>query len=231
MLLISIHFQSHHPLGLEIWVSPPSMSLLIFIQALILASHLIPSDVSTPSRSRKLHLGCFQVTLNPSRSQNVDVKCFQVLSYIHPGPKILVSPTSMYRLTSIQVPRFHQGHNIHASPPSRSCLTSIQISRIASQPHHSPISPYPGLKMCIPSQSRSDLTHIHVSRICASPPYRHLDSRLHSINSVHHLNPGLFIFKSPPFMYCLISILAHVFASHLHRLHNVHASRLLVAYH
>ena len=141
----------------------------------------------------------------------MDVKCFQVLSHLHPGPKILVSPTSMYRLTSIQVPRFHQGPNIRASPPSRSCLTSIQgtsrliqISIIASQPHHSPISPYLGLKMCIPSQSRSDLTHIHVSRICASPPYRHLDSRPQSINSTHHLNPGLFIFNSPPFIYCLI---------------------------
>ena len=144
----------------------------------------------------------------------------------------------MYLLTSIQVPRFHQDPNIRASPPSRSCLTSIQgtsrviqISRIASQPHHSPISPYPGLKMCIPSQFRSDLTHIHVSRICASPPYRHLDSCPQSINSMHHLNPGLFILNSPPFIYCLISILAHVFASHLHLWHDMRASRLLVAYH
>ena len=109
------------------------------------------------------------------------------------------------------MPHPHLGR---VSPPSRAHLTSIQISRIASQPHHSLISPYPGLKMCIPSQSMSDLTHIHVLRICASPPYRHLDSRLHSINSAHHLNPGLFIFNSPPFIYCLISILAHVFATH-----------------
>ena len=64
--------------------------------------------------------------------------------------------------------------------------------------HLSPISPHPGLKMCIPSQSRSDLIHIHVSRMCASPPHRHLDSCLQSINSTHHPNPGLFIFNSPP---------------------------------
>ena len=164
----------------------------------------------------------------------MDVKCFQVLSHLHPGHKILVSPTSMYRLTSIQVPRFHQGPNIRASPPSRSCLTSIQGISPPSKYrklHLSPISPHPGLKMCIPSQCKSDLTHIHVSRICVSPPYRHLDSCLQSINSTHHSNPGLFIFNSPSFIYCLISILAHVFASHLHKWHDVRASCLLVAYH
>ena len=84
-------------------------------------------------------------------------------------------------------------HPGHISPPSK-----------YRELHLSPISLHPGLKMCIPSQSRSDLTHIHVSRICASPPYRHLDSRPQSINSTHHLNPGLFIFNSPPFIYCLI---------------------------
>ena len=149
------------------------------------------------------------------------------LSHLDP---CTVSPPSRYQDSTkapIYVPHLQLGH---VSPPSRAHLTSIQISRIASQPHHSPISPYPGLKMCIPSQSRSDVTHIHVSRICASPPYKHLDSCLQSINSTHHPNPGLFIFNSPPFIYCLISILAHVFASHLHLWHDVHASRLLVAY-
>ena len=150
------------------------------------------------------------------------------LSHLDP---CTVSPPSRYQDSTkapIYVPHLQLGH---VSPPSRAHLTSIQISRIASQPHHSPISPYPGLKMCIPSQSRSDVTHIHVSRICASPPYKHLDSCLQSINSTHHPNPGLFIFNSPPFIYCLISIPAHVFASHLHLWHDVHASRLLVAYH
>ena len=257
-------FTPHHNPG---HVSPQSRSWYFLyvvplqrIQVSRWLSQLNPCPISPSAKSQDLHLTPSQAprfisplhpgpenciwavfrspqTLKP-KSQNVDVKCFQVLSHLHPGPKILVSPTSMYRLTSIQVPRFHQGPNIRASPPSRSCLTSIQgtsrliqISIIASQPHHNPISPYPGLKMCIPAQSRSDLTHIHVSRICASPPYRHLDSRLQSINSMHHLNPGLFIFNWPPFIYCLISILAHVFASHLHLWHDVNASRLLVAYH
>ena len=165
---------------------------------------------------------------NASRSFLTYIQDPRFLSHLHP---CTVSPPSRFQDSTkapIYVPHLHLGR---VSPPSRAHLTSIQISRIVSQPHHSPISPYPGLKMCIPSQSRSDLIHIHVSRMCASPPYRHLDSCLQSINSTHHPNPGLFIFNSPPFIYCLISILAHVFASHLHLWHDVRASRLLVAYH
>ena len=163
-------------------------------------------------------------------SQNVDVKCFQVLSHLYPGPKILVSPTSMYRLTSIQVPRFHQGPNIRASPPSRSCLTSIQgtshlhpnIKNCISAPSH-PIQ----VSKCAFHLNPGLILHTSMSREF----YMHLDSCLQSINSTHRPNPGLFIFNSPPFIYCLISILAHVFASHLHLWHDVCASRLLVAYH
>ena len=165
---------------------------------------------------------------NASRSFLTYIQDPRFLSHLHP---CTVSTPSRYQDSTkapIYVPHLHLGR---VSPPSKAHLTSIQISRIASQPHHSPISPYPGLNVCIPSQSRSDLTHIHVSRICASPPYRHLDSRLHSINSTHHLNPDVFIFNSLPFIYCLIFILAHVFASHLYLCHDVCASRLLVAYH
>ena len=165
---------------------------------------------------------------NASRSFLTYIQDQRFLSHLHP---CTVSPPSRYQdsiKTPIYVPHLHLGR---VSPPFRAHLTSIQISRIASQPHHSPISPYPGLKMCIASQYRSDLTHIHISIICALPPYRHLDSRLHSINSTHHLNPGLSLFNSPPFIYCLISILAHVFASHLHLWHDVRVSLLLVTYH
>ena len=156
-LLVSKYFQSHRHLGLEIWASPPSMSRLISIQALILASQVISSDVSTPSISRKLHLGSFQVT-----------------PQTHPGLKMWMSNASKSFLTYIQDPRFlshlypctvsappryqdsikapiHMPH-LHLggiSPPSRARLTSIQISRITIQLYHSPISPYPGLKMCI----------------------------------------------------------------------------------
>ena len=182
MLLISIHFQSRCHLGLtSIHVSS------ISIQALILASHLIPSDFSTPSRSRNLHLGFFQVTANPPIQVS---KCgCQMLS----GPFSPPSRTQDSTKAPIYMPHLHLGR---VSPPSRARLTPIQISRIASQLHLSPISPYADLKMYIPSQSRANLTPIHVSRICASPHSRHLDSCLHSINSAPHLNPGLYIYST-----------------------------------
>ena len=175
------------------------------------------------SRSTQTHPGLKMWMSNASRSFFTYIQEPRFLSHLHP---CTLSPPSRYQDSTkapIYMPHLHLGR---VSPPSRAHLTSIQILRIASQPHHSPISPYPGLKMLIQSQSMSDLTHIHVSRICASPPYRHLDSRLHTINSMHHLNPGLFIFNSPPFVCCLISILAHVFAYHLHLWHDVRASRL-----
>ena len=142
------------------------------------------------------------------------VKCIPVLSHLHPGPKILVSPTSMYRLTSIQVPRFlsyfHPFPNIHASPPSRSRLTSIQVTWIASKLHHSPISPYPGLKMCITSHSRSDLTPIQVWR-CASmfspTPSRSLDSHITYIQVAFQLNPGPNVCISHQSRWCITSFL------------------------
>ena len=174
--------------------------------------HLKPTQVS--KCGCQMLPGPFSPT---SRTQDSCLTYIHVPSHLHPGTKI--PPRPQYTcLTSTQVvSHLHPGH---ISPPSK-----------YRELHLSPISPHPGLKMCIPSQSRSDLTHIHVSGICASPPYKHLDSCLQSINSTHHPNPGLFIFNSPPFIYCLISIVAHVFASHLHLWHDVRASRLLVAYH
>ena len=97
--------------GLKMAVSTQSISHLTLSQVSRFTSLPQPGSkiyLSSSFGSRKRHLGCFQVTSNPSRYQNVDVKCFQVFSHLHIGPKILVSPKSMYRLTSIQVPRFHQ---------------------------------------------------------------------------------------------------------------------------
>ena len=145
------------------------------------------------SRSPQTHPGLKMWMSNASRSFLTYIQDPRFLSHLHP---CTVSPPSRYQDSTkapIYVPHLHLAR---VSPPSRAHLTSVQMSRIASQPHHSPISPYPGFKMCIPSQSMSDHTRIHVSRICASPPYRHLDSRLHSINSVHHLNPGTHLYST-----------------------------------
>ena len=144
------------------------MARLISTQALILASHIIPSDVSTSSRSRKLHLGSFQVTPQTHPGLKMCVsnvsRCFPTyiqdpifFSHLHP---CTISPPSRYQDSTkvlIYVSHLHLGR---ASSPSTSHLTSIQISRIASQLHHSPISRYPRLKMCISTQAMSHLNPI-----------------------------------------------------------------------
>ena len=129
--------------------------------------------------------------LNPGRIS------IQSLSHLH---LCTVSLPSRYQdscLTSTQfliyVPHLHLGN---VSPPSKSR---------ASQLHHGPISPYPGLKMCISSQSRSDLTPIQVWRFASQlhpcsvpPPSRSLDSQITYIQVA------------------FISIQVQMFASHIH---------------
>ena len=130
MLFISIHFQSHRHLV---------MSQL----------HPGPENcIWAASRSPQTHPGLKMWMSNASRSFLTYIQEPRFLSHLH---QCTVSPPSRYQdstKTPIYVPHLHL---ICVSPPSRAHLTSIQISRIASQPHHSPISPYPGLKMCIPS--------------------------------------------------------------------------------
>ena len=119
--------------------------------------------------------------------------CFisiQVPPHLHSGPRIHVSlsPPSMSRLTSIQVPRItpllYPCHFIHLlnfdSPPSRLCLTSIQnLIQMHKGPnmHISPPSMLrltaiqvmrtashlpPGLRMCVSPQSRSRLSSVQI---------------------------------------------------------------------
>ena len=161
---------------------------------------------------------------NASRSFLTYIQDPRFLSHLHP---CTVSSPSRYQHSTkapIYVPHLHLGR---VSPPCRAHLTSIQTSRIASQPHltlsrsqnmHS-ISiqvwsyTHPGLEnLCLTSlQAPRFMSPIH--QLHASPQSRSI-----------YIN-------SPPFIYCLISILAHVLASHLHLWHDVCASRLLVAYH
>ena len=114
--------------------------------------------IRVASRSPQTHSGLKMWMSNASRPFLTYIQDPRFLSHLHP---CTVSPPSRHQDSTkapIYAPQLHLGR---ISPPSRAHLTSIQIPRIASQPHHSPISPYPGLKMYIPSQSRSDLTHIH----------------------------------------------------------------------
>ena len=100
----------------------------------------------------------------------IEVKCNLIVSHLHTGhssphiPKIIVSPPSMHRVTSIHVQKFFNSCCIspptrswcwHLTHPSISCLTSIQVKRIAPQLHpSSTFIIYPGLKMCVSTQSR-----------------------------------------------------------------------------
>ena len=112
------------------------------------------------------------------RSQNVCLLSIQCLPLLH-LTQILVSPSSMYSITSIQVARFESHlQPCNVPPPTRSkiwCLTSIQVAYVASiqvtkiapKLHPSPIPISPGLKICSSTQSRSDLTPIHFLRFAS----------------------------------------------------------------
>ena len=56
------------------------------------------------------------------------------------------------------VSHLHPGHAIFISPPSRSGLISIQVARLAAQLHPCSIPPHPGRKICILPPSISCLT-------------------------------------------------------------------------
>ena len=99
----------------------------------------------------------------------------QVLSHLHPGSKIRISPPCMLHLTFIQVPtKQHQGPNIFISPPSMLDLATIWVPRIA----------FPSRS--IPPISRSpDVSHLHLGPV--SLPSRSRYSRLTSIQVTSQL--------------------------------------------
>ena len=177
MLFISIHFQPHRHL---------MMSQL----------HPGPENcIWAASRSPQTHPGLKMWISNASRSCFTYIQEPRFLSHLHP---CTVSPPSRYQDSTkapIFMPHLHLGR---VSPPSRAHLTSIQILRIASQPHHSPISPYPGLRLCISTQSRSILNPIQVSRF------------------VSQLHPGSEIHVSASSYLSLTSIQVLIYASRLH---------------
>ena len=123
---------------LDINVSHLSRSRLTFMPVLKTASLVHPGPIWNPSR---YHYVC--------------------LTSIHDLPHLHPCPPSMHRFTSIHVPKFFMlqpGHDVGISHPSISCLTSIQVKRIAPQLHSSSTTTYPGLKMCVSTQSRPHRT-------------------------------------------------------------------------
>ena len=184
---ISIEVQSHLYPGLQIRIltpcgaSPPSKSW---------HSRLTFINVSSPFRSQELHFSSIQVSPHPtqvsryapplhldsispqSRSQYPFLTSIHILTHLHPGPDICISPPHTSCLTSIQA------RNCISAPP-KSHLTPIQASGYASQLH--PGLSLPPLRSCelnlnfiqVPSHPQPGpryASHLHPGHV--SPPCR-----------------------------------------------------------
>ena len=172
--LTSKEVPSHlHP-GCRIRVSAPSRSHLTPIQVWKFASKLHPCSVPPPSTSRS-HLISIQVQIfashihpgdvyRPSRSQDVHHTSIQVLSHLHPNSNILISPPSMYCLTSIQVRSFVSHlHPCDISPPAYSLPFKSWYLHHSSIHVISHTNPRLNISAWTPSISR--LTSIQVPRL------------------------------------------------------------------
>ena len=197
--LTFIQIESHPNPGPHNCISPPSRWHLTSSQAPTIASQIHRDTIS-----------------DPHRFQNVHLTSILVLAHLNPEPKNIASPPSMYPLTSFQVHRFpsytYPGNvsnpstpprltshipPVHVSPQSSSRYLHLTSKQMMSHLHHSPISPYPGLRLRVSTQSRSILNPIQVSEICVSSPSRLRDSCLLFILVEPHLNPGAYICISP----------------------------------
>ena len=150
-----------------------------------------------------LHAGPENCISCPSRSNLKPIQVSLCVSYFHSCPASpaslspLHAPFHIHPCPKILQFMLQPGHDVGMSHPSISCLTSIHVARIVSHLHHSTISPYPGRRLCVSTQSRSILNPIQVSEICVSSPSRLRHSRLLFILVESHLNPGPYICISP----------------------------------
>ena len=98
--------------------------------------------LATPSS--RWHLNSSQVTniisqlhsgpiSNPYKPQDVCLKSIQVLTHLHPGPNIFVSPPSTYNFSFIQVTMF--------ASQTMSCLNSNQVPIFGPHLHLGRVSP------------------------------------------------------------------------------------------
>ena len=195
--LTSIQFPSHRHPSPKIHASPTSRSCLTLTHALIFASHIHLSDVSSPSRSWKLHLSSIQVQ-----------------SQTHPGLEMCISIPSRScttcitsRLPSIQttfhlnicpdicIPHPPRSRKLH---PNSILVPShrIQVSWCAPQLNPGPISAPPKCRYLCFTRSAS-----HFQRGSFSPASRSQDSRLSSIQVPSHSHSSLKICIQTPSMF------------------------------
>ena len=146
----------------DINVSHPSRSQLNSMQVSIYVSHLHPGHISLSCGSWKLHLLSIQVQseTHPGIITCVLLPFMSCLTCIHatPHPHPHRAPFHIHPCPKILQFMLQPGHDVGISHPSISCLTSIQVKRIAPQLHPSSTATYPGLKMCVSTQSRPHRT-------------------------------------------------------------------------
>ena len=110
--LNSIHVQSQTHPNLKMCVSPISRACLICIHVSRFLHQLLQCTFSPPSRPRKMQINSIQAHIKLILVSECVLSSTHVLPHQLPGPKILVSSPSMYRLISIQV----QGFLSHLHP-------------------------------------------------------------------------------------------------------------------
>ena len=117
----------------------------------------------------------------------------QVLSHLHPGSKIRISPPCMLHLTFIQVAtKQHQGPNIFISPPSMLDLATLWVPRIEFPSRSHPT--YIQVSRCVSPPSRPCLTSIQVT---SQLPSRSRQLHISSIQVPSHYQPRHDIHVSP----------------------------------
>ena len=145
---------------------------------------------------------------NPSSFHYMCLTSIHVLPHLHPCPKYLVPPPSMYHVTSIQLQKFFFNHHPYrGSPPFRPHLNSMQVAIWLSPPPMSrPISTQAPRFTCHLHPGRdatqSKIPHFCLISIqfmaspnadpgkCISVPSRSHISRPSTNENVSHLHTG-----------------------------------------
>ena len=176
------------------------MYLLNSIQVHRFPFYIHPGHVSNPSRSPRLtyHIPPGRI-LPQSSSRYLYLISTQMTSHLHPCLRILVSPPSRYRLTSIQGQKLFSYHDPYRSSHlSRSHLTqnpgrNMSFTSIHTLPYLH-LSPYihisPSSRLCLTSiQVPAFASHLHPDDVSTPPRSRKL--HLCSIQVTSKTNPGI----------------------------------------
>ena len=229
MRLTSIQFPSHlHP-SPKVHASPTSRSCLTLTHAPIFASHIHLSDVSSPSRSWKLHLSSIQVNLKHIQAwylHPTSIQVQKITSQLHPSP---ISPYS--------------GLMMCTSTQSRSHLSPTQMSIFVFDLYPGNIKPW-SRSRDLHLTSKEAPSHLRPGRRirvsaptrCHLTPFKSENLHLNSIYvlSLPHLHPGHISYQSKPKYLHLTSIqvmsIAHVRHTSIQVLSHLHPNSISLSH-